>query len=315
MSKPDAWMPLWIGDYRKDTTRLTLEQHGAYLTLLMDYWVNGAPPNDDATICRILGVERRVWARLKPVILPFFDISGANLRHKRVEIELSGALERSGKNAARAKVAAEARWAKERNQDNGIGQSSDEIGKLEADAPSNAPSIAPGMLQAMLEECPPPVTYSSPTEKASGTPHETGDQEAWRRGVALLRDAGGLPDRAARKLFGRLLKDHALEPRDLLPSIVKAETLGTKEPQAYLIQVARVLASRKGGAAQSAVAMVEGWGVDEWRIAVRRFVDAGSWGASMGPAPGEVGCIVPAAVLGEFEIGGKVVHLSRGAAA
>jgi uncharacterized protein YdaU (DUF1376 family) len=48
MSASDTWMPFYVGDYLSATGRLTTEQHGAYLLILLDYWKNGPPPNDDA---------------------------------------------------------------------------------------------------------------------------------------------------------------------------------------------------------------------------------------------------------------------------
>ena len=32
------YLPIWIGDYLKETRHLSTEEHGAYLLLLFQYW-------------------------------------------------------------------------------------------------------------------------------------------------------------------------------------------------------------------------------------------------------------------------------------
>jgi uncharacterized protein YdaU (DUF1376 family) len=65
-------MPLYIGDYLGDTARLSTEQHGAYLLILMDYWRNGPPPDDDAVLAQICKLSPNAWAIHRPVLRPFF---------------------------------------------------------------------------------------------------------------------------------------------------------------------------------------------------------------------------------------------------
>lgn len=138
-SKADTWMPMFVADYAADTSRLSLEQHGAYLLLIFDYWRNGPPPDDDAVIARILGVERKEWFRLRPVISAFFRIEGGRWRHRRVDDELVAAQSRVSKAQERAAKGAAVRWG---------------------NASRNASSIQQASHQApdkhMLEQCPPP---------------------------------------------------------------------------------------------------------------------------------------------------------------
>ena len=61
-NKVDIWMPLYVADYLSATSRLTTEQHGAYLLLLMDYWKNGAPPNNDAVLAQITKLSPNAWS-------------------------------------------------------------------------------------------------------------------------------------------------------------------------------------------------------------------------------------------------------------
>lgn len=89
MSRP--WFPFYVGDYLRDTARLTTEAHGAYLLLMLDYWVNGAPPDDDETLAAITRMQPKAWATMRPKLAPFFQIGEGRWRHKRIEEELTEA--------------------------------------------------------------------------------------------------------------------------------------------------------------------------------------------------------------------------------
>ena len=110
--KPDVWFPLVVGDYLKDTSRLTTEQHGAYLLLLMDYWVNGPPPDDDQALAAIVKLDARAWKKQRPAIARFFRIVDGVWRQKRADEELIRWSEKKARFAERASAGGRAKAAK-----------------------------------------------------------------------------------------------------------------------------------------------------------------------------------------------------------
>ncbi len=81
-----AWMPLYVGDYLRDTRDLNTLQHGAYLLLIMHYWQHDALPGDDARLAAIAGLSVAQWRRIRePVQAKFSD----GWRHKRIEAEIA----------------------------------------------------------------------------------------------------------------------------------------------------------------------------------------------------------------------------------
>lgn len=128
-TKIDVWMPLYIGDYLADTARLTTEQHGAYLLLIMDYWRNGPPPDNPEVLANIVRAKPTAWKKLRPALVCFFQVVNKQWHHKRIDAELQKARERKDKARQKAKAAAEQRWGKHRQQ------------QSNGDAPSIAPSI------------------------------------------------------------------------------------------------------------------------------------------------------------------------------
>src|SRR5580765_7803593 len=91
MTSRPIWMPLYVRDYLADTRHLTTLQHGAYLLLIMEYWMKGRLPCDDREKASICCLDRRQWWRHKSVLHAMFE--GPDWRHPRIDAELQKANE------------------------------------------------------------------------------------------------------------------------------------------------------------------------------------------------------------------------------
>lgn len=92
----NPWMPLYVGDYLANTQHLTTEQHGAYLLLIMHYWVNGGLPTEAAQLMAIARLTPSKWFSNQMAIANFFD---GHWRHSRIDAELAKAKDISSKRA------------------------------------------------------------------------------------------------------------------------------------------------------------------------------------------------------------------------
>lgn len=93
-TRPNAYMPLFCGDYLADTGHLTAAEHGAYLLLIMHYWTSGKPlPDSDAMLSRIARMTAKEWGKSREIVASFFEIGDGLWRHKRIETELTRAAE------------------------------------------------------------------------------------------------------------------------------------------------------------------------------------------------------------------------------
>lgn len=90
MSEP--YLPLYVGDYLKDTGHLTIEQHGAYFMLLMRMWsAGGSLPDDEGKLSRLVGVTVKKFKAMWPDISEFFQQEDGRITHKRITLELQKA--------------------------------------------------------------------------------------------------------------------------------------------------------------------------------------------------------------------------------
>lgn len=140
------WMRFFPADYLADTRRLTTEQHGAYLLLLMDSWTSGALPDDDAVLARVAGLDAERWARTRQAIAGYFQIADGQWVHARIEQEREHAQAYAQASSGRGKKAAAARWGKKK---------AEESAEKPANPVDNLQKDAQAYAQALLDECPP----------------------------------------------------------------------------------------------------------------------------------------------------------------
>lgn len=132
------WMPLYIGDYQADTSRLTAEESGCYLHMQMDYWRNGPLPNDIQELMAIgrlrlpklpimisgcvdrcsFNVEDRHaaayehYANIVDMLLRQYFTLGADGRwhHSGLDVELAKWTDKKQRASDHGKKAAKTRW-------------------------------------------------------------------------------------------------------------------------------------------------------------------------------------------------------------
>lgn len=129
----DIFMPIYIGDYLKDTNRLSAAEHGAYLLLMFDYWQSGCLPDNDRVLSRVACMTESEWHDTKSTVMSYFKLVDGKWSHSRIDRELKCAKEKRKKLSERGKKGASAKWKK--------------------NASSNATSITTSTEQAMLKQC------------------------------------------------------------------------------------------------------------------------------------------------------------------
>lgn len=121
VAKPFLWgstmsfpyMPLYVGDYLRDTSNLNAEEHGAYLLLIFDLWNSGGKLPADPEDLRVRArVSRRRWPVVWYKLAPKFTLEKGYIEHRRVTAELTKANTKSEVGRRAGMKSAEARFLK-----------------------------------------------------------------------------------------------------------------------------------------------------------------------------------------------------------
>lgn len=83
------YMQLYVADYLADTMHLNVDQHGAYLLLIMNYWQTGKPlPDNDQRLQCVCRTSAEHWQELRPALEEFFVIKDGYWFHNRLDKDL-----------------------------------------------------------------------------------------------------------------------------------------------------------------------------------------------------------------------------------
>lgn len=218
MSKAAPAIPFFGDAYIADTRHLSLEEHGAYLQLLMIAWRSEdcALPDDDKRIAQMLGITTAKWKKLKPTIMAFWRLEDGRWTQKRLKKERTFVTEKREKNA----LAAKTRWSGQPTE-NIRGGVSERISKRTSE-------------RICQNDAPPPPQVS----KRSNPP--TSQSPTLPADVRSVMDEGGFvsppPDlsllgqwyAAAEAMFGQA-KEQTLE-QDILPTVRAVRARLSKPP-------------------------------------------------------------------------------------
>lgn len=115
--KASVWMPMYWGDYFRDTRHLDITEHGAYLLLIGHYWINGKGiANVDKRLATIVGMTLDSWVKIRPTIEEFFTIKDGIWRHSRIDAEIKSSQTKANARSQAGKRGAAARWQTHNNR-------------------------------------------------------------------------------------------------------------------------------------------------------------------------------------------------------
>jgi uncharacterized protein YdaU (DUF1376 family) len=115
----------WFKMYPRETlsdghfSGWSLEERGAWMTLILHNWIEGSLPADQGALGRLLrldgGTMRGVWSAIGSRFIPHPDLPG-RLTSPRLEMERSEAIARLKKMSEAGTKAAKARWQREKQR-------------------------------------------------------------------------------------------------------------------------------------------------------------------------------------------------------
>lgn len=232
MAGTDTWMPLYIGDYLRDTAHLSGAEHGAYLLLLMHAWTHdGGLPTDPEKLRRIARMDGDEWDAAGSSVTPFFIEVDGVLRNKRLDLEIERA---KGMRKQRQDAGISSAEARKRNR-----QSNETATEGQRNANENPTSVEiPLETRRTPSPSQPQRKKEPPSVDAGASPIDI-RQKLWTEGLATFRSLTGKPEAASRAVIGRLCKAAGDDCAVVMGAITRAASDRPGDLVAWLMGVVK----------------------------------------------------------------------------
>ena len=97
------WFKLYMGDWARDTSALSLAEKGAYMALIQHYYSTEHPlPKEHTALYRIAGAQTDAERRAVRSVLSFFQLRDGVYYHRRIDAEIAKASARAERNRRNA---------------------------------------------------------------------------------------------------------------------------------------------------------------------------------------------------------------------
>ena len=111
------WMPVWIGDMRREAIGQPPEFTGMYLNLMMAAWENGGQlPDDEKQLCRISGASAAQWIEFRQALANLFVPRNGMWTHNLIRVELTKAATISQRRKEASQKGNASRWGNAKSQ-------------------------------------------------------------------------------------------------------------------------------------------------------------------------------------------------------
>lgn len=300
---PLPWFAFNVGEYVKDTMRLTRDAHGAYLLLMLDYYGTGTPcPDDDFILAAVTKSTEEEWVKLRRALAPFFDIREGHWHHNRIEREMRDASAAHAARIAAVTTASNARWGKAKDGTQETGKNKPKRARKSVkdtvtDASRN-PSRIPDAIREPSVDDPHKQEHPSITEGGGEPPDPEDGADALGSPIPLDLVPEVRTIERAREA-GLSVEEIDAEVRKFIGSNRASGAWSHDWQGSLAVWIEREIAHRAKAAKSAPRIVVDSNQPHEpteadWMKALGRFAKNNSlWSRSLGPEPGQLGCKCP----------------------